>query len=52
LINQDKDITAKTVKDLIESDQQLLSPKDIVIADVDIKSYDVLLSQDAFAEVS
>jgi hypothetical protein len=43
LVNQDKEITAQTVKDLIESGQQLLSPKDIVIADVDIKSYDLLL---------
>lgn len=43
LINQDKEITAKTVIDIVKSGQQLLSPKDIVIADVDIKSYDLLL---------
>lgn len=43
LINLDKNITALAVKELVESGQQLSSPKDIVIADVDIKSYDLLL---------
>jgi len=43
LINQDKNITALAVKDLVESGQKLSSPKDIVIADVDIKGYDTLL---------
>jgi len=43
LINRDKNITALAVKELVESGQQLSSPKDIVIADVDIKSYDLLL---------
>jgi len=43
LIKQDKEITAKAVIDIVKSGQQLLSPKDIVIADVDIKSYDALL---------
>ena len=43
LINRDKNITALAVKNLVESSQQLSSPKDIVIADVDIKSYDLLL---------
>ena len=43
LINLDKNITALAVKELVESGQQLSSPKDIVIADVDIKSYDTLL---------
>jgi hypothetical protein len=43
LINQDKEITAQAVIEIVKSGQQLLSPKDIVIADVDIKSYDALL---------
>jgi len=43
LINPDKNITALAVKELVESGQQLSSPKDIVIADVDIKGYDILL---------
>ena len=43
LVNQDKEITANAVIDIVKSGQQLLSPKDIVIADVDIKGYDLLL---------
>lgn len=43
LINQDQEITAKAVKVLVESGQQLSSAKDVAIADVDIKSYDMLL---------
>jgi hypothetical protein len=43
LLNQAQEITAKAVKTLVDSGQELLSPKDVVIAEIDIRSYDRLL---------